>query len=581
MEEEENKITSIWNLYEIGKEYNNMHGLYSEGRENYNFYNGNQWEGLKKPLKSSDPIVLNIIKPIIKYKTNIVNQNAYSIVFNPNTYETLDELETLKNVTKGLNQFVMRMWEKSQSGKKVKNIVRNSAINSEAIIHFFSDGEIINSEEIDKNNIYYGNESESDIEKQPYILVTFRKPVEDVKTLARKYKEEGKNKLTNADINKIVPDQDTLEQQGNEYMTQEISPMCLVVMKFKRNEKGTINVSASTRLVDILEEQDTEAKRYPLAHFIWEEQKGYARGLSEVRGLKANQIEINKTATRRSISVATTAFPKIVYDKDRVANPESLEQVGSKIELANVRADDVTKIVNYLRPATMSPDAFNLQQDLINGTRELAGAGDNATGNIDPTQASGKAILAVQQASQMPINEQVDNYKYFLEDCANIIFDIIKTEYVDGLTLYTQEETINDLGQTETFETPFKVTQKDLEAIDINLKIDITPQSPYDRYAMEMSLENLLVRGMITLEEYTEALPEDSSMPKPTLETIIRKRKEARNQIVAMQEQANALDSAINQEVIEQGGDIDGMSNMQVGGNEGQNPAEQQNNMAM
>ena len=575
MEEEENKITSIWNLYEIGKEYNNMHGLYSEGRENYNFYNGNQWEGLKKPLKSSDPIVLNIIKPIIKYKTNIVNQNAYSIVFNPNTYETLDELETLKNVTKGLNQFVMRMWE------KVKNIVRNSAINSEAIIHFFSDGEIINSEEIDKNNIYYGNESESDIEKQPYILVTFRKPVEDVKTLARKYKEEGKNKLTNADINKIVPDQDTLEQQGNEYMTQEISPMCLVVMKFKRNEKGTINVSASTRLVDILEEQDTEAKRYPLAHFIWEEQKGYARGLSEVRGVKANQIEINKTATRRSISVATTAFPKVVYDKDRVANPESLEQVGSKIELANVRADDVTKIVNYLRPATMSPDAFNLQQDLINGTRELAGAGDNATGNIDPTQASGKAILAVQQASQMPINEQVDNYKYFLEDCANIIFDIIKTEYVDGLTLYTQEETINDLGQTETFETPFKVTQKDLEAIDINLKIDITPQSPYDRYAMEMSLENLLVRGMITLEEYTEALPEDSSMPKPTLETIIRKRKEARNQIVAMQEQANALDSAINQEVIEQGGDIDGMSNMQVGGNEGQNPAEQQNNMAM
>ena len=581
MEEEENKITSIWNLYEIGKEYNNMHGLYSEGRENYNFYNGNQWEGLKRPLKSSDPIVLNIIKPIIKYKTNIVNQNAYSIVFNPNTYETLDELETLKNVTKGLNQFVMRMWEKSQSGKKVKNIVRNSAINSEAIIHFFSDGEIINSEEIDKNNIYYGNESESDIEKQPYILVTFRKPVEDVKTLARKYKEEGKNKLTNADINKIVPDQDTLEQQGNEYMTQEISPMCLVVMKFKRNEKGTINVSASTRLVDILEEQDTEAKRYPLAHFIWEEQKGYARGLSEVRGLKANQIEINKTATRRSISVATTAFPKIVYDKDRVANPESLEQVGSKIELANVRADDVTKIVNYLRPATMSPDAFNLQQDLINGTRELAGAGDNATGNIDPTQASGKAILAVQQANQMPINEQVDNYKYFLEDCANIIFDIIKTEYVDGLTLYTQEETINDLGQTETFETPFKVTQKDLEQIDINLKIDITPQSPYDRYAMEMSLENLLVRGMITLEEYTEALPEDSSMPKPTLETIIRKRKEARNQIVAMQEQANALDSAINQEVIEQGGDIDGMSNMQVGGNEGQNPAEQQNNMAM
>ena len=332
---------------------------------------------------------------------------------------------------------------------------------------------------------------------------------------------------------------------------------------------------------EVLKPQDTKCELYPFAHFVWEEKKGYARGISEVRGLIDNQIEINKTATRRSIAVKIGAFPKLVYDKDRVANPESLTQVGSSIELENVRADDVNKIVNYLRPATMSPDAFNLQQDLISGTRELAGAGDNATGNIDPTQASGKAILAVQQANQMPINEQVDNFKYFLEDCANIIFDIIKAYYVEGLTLYSQEENVNELGQTESIERPFKVSQEDLDKIDINLKVDITPQSPYDVYATVMTLENMLMKGLITLEEFVQALPEDSPEPKSDLETIIRKRKEARNMIVAMQQQANALDSAINQEVIEQGGDTDGMSNMQVSGNEGQNPAEQQNNMAM
>ena len=232
--EEEEKKTSIWTLYEIGKEYNNMRGLYAEGRENYNFYHGRQWEGLIRPIRSGDPIVLNIVKPIIKYKTNIVNQNSYAIVFNPNTYETPEELEELNNVTKGLNQFTMRMWEKSQSGKKVKNIVRSSAINGEGIIHFFTDGEIINSEEIDKNNIYYGNESEPNIQEQPYILVTFRKPVEDVKNLARKYKEEGKNHISNSEIKQIVADKEIYEQQGQDKMIEEISPMCLVVMKFKR-----------------------------------------------------------------------------------------------------------------------------------------------------------------------------------------------------------------------------------------------------------------------------------------------------------------------------------------------------------
>lgn len=578
--EEKEQITDIWNLYEIGKNYNNFMGVYTEGKENYDFYSGNQWEGLKRPKSSSEPITLNIVKPIIKYKTNIVNQNAYTIVFNPNTYETVEELATLRSITKGLNQFVMRMWEKSQSGKKVKNIVRNSAINSEGIIHFFTDGEIIDSEEIDKNNIYYGNENESNIQAQPYILATFRKPVKEVKELARKYRDEHKNALTDNQINMIVSDQDTWEQQGNENMTVEISPMCLVVMKFERNDKGTIEVSASTRTVEILKPQDTECELYPFAHFIWEEKKGYARGISEVRGLIDNQIEINKTATRRAIAVKIGAFPKLVYDKDRVNNPENLTQVGSSIELKDVRADDVQKIVNYLRPATMSPDAFNLQQDLITGTRELAGAGDNATGNVDPTQASGKAILAVQQASQMPINEQVDNYKYFLEDCANIIFDIIKAYYVEGLTLYSTEEQINELGQTESIEKPFKLSQKELDKIDLNLKVDITPQSPYDVYATVMTLENMLMKGLINLEEFTEALPEDSPEPKSDLETIIRKRKEARNMITAMQEQANALNSAISQELINQGGEVDGMPEMS-GGDEGIIANREQNQVPM
>lgn len=579
--EEKIQVTDIWNLYELGKQYNNNVGLYSEGEENYNFYLGKQWENLKKPKSSSDPIVMNIVKPIIKYKTNIVNQNAYEIVFNPNTYETLDELEALKSVTKGLNQFVLRMWEKSQSGKKVKNIVRTSAINSEGIIHFYNEEDRIESEEIDKNNIYYGNENESNIQHQPYILATFRKPVKDVQELARKYREEHRNNLSDMEIRMIESDSDIWEQQGKDKMQTEISPMCLVVMKFERQENGNIWVSASTRQVEILKLEDTGCKLYPFAHFVWEEVKGYSRGLSEVRGLIDNQIEINKTATRRAIAVKMGAFPKLVYNRENVTNPEALEQVGSKIELKELKADDVNKVINYLRPATMSPDAYNLQQDLITGTRELAGAGDTATGNVDPTQASGKAILAVQQASQMPINEQVDNFKYFLEDCANIIFDIIKAYYVDGLTLYSSEEQIDELGQTETFERPFTITAEQLERLDVNLKIDITPQSPYDIYAVVMTLENMLMKGLITLEEFTEALPEDSPEPKADLESIIRKRKENRKMIAQMQEQMNAINSAINQVAIEQGGGLDAMSDMSASGNVSQGANGEQGSLPM
>lgn len=574
---EDVKTTDIWNLYELGKNYNRNQNLYNEGEENYNYYHGRQWEGLKKPKSSSEPIVLNIVKPIIKYKVNIVNQNSYQIVFNPNTYETYEELEMLRSVTKGLTQFINRMWEKSQTGKKVRSIVKNSAINSEGIIYFYNEDDNVLSEEIDKNNIYYGNENDSDIQNQPYILVIFRKTVKEVKETAKKYRDLGLNNLTDEEINNITSDMENWEQQGKDKMLIEVSPMCLVIKKFERKEDGKIYVSEASKTCDLIIPQSTECELYPFAHYIWEEEKGYARGISEVRGLLENQREINKTATRRAIAVKLGAYPKLVVDRNRVANPSALNQVGSVVELDNMRADDVNKVINYLRPTSMSSDAYNLQQDLISGTRELAGAGDTATGNVDPTQASGKAILAVQQASQQPLSEQIENYKYFLEDCAKVIFELIKVYYIDGITLYTSEDTVNELGQTESIERPFKLTQKQLEEVDVNLKIDVTPQSPYDRYAQEMSLENLLTSGHITLEEYTEALPEDSTMPKPSLESIIKKRKETRKQITAMQQQVNAMDSAIKQELIQQGGDINAMSEMPTSGNASSENIGQQN----
>lgn len=579
--EVEENLTDSWRLYEIGKNYNRLRGLYDEGKENYDYYHDKQWEGLKRPTNSSEPIVLNIIKPIIKYKTNIVNQSSYEIVFNPNTYETLEDLEILRSVTKGLNQFLMRIWEKSQSGKKAKKVVKKSAINSEGIMYFYPKEDTVYSEEIDKNNIYYGNESEVEIQNQPYILVTRRLTVEEVKDMARYYREKGLNELTDEEIETITSDMDYYEQQGKEYMMEEISEMCLLIIKFKKNKEGIICCSASTKTCDIYKNQDTGCKLYPFAHFIWEEEEGYARGISEVRGLLPNQRELNKTATRIAIATKIAAFPKLVVDSERVVNRESLNQVGSTVELTNMRADDVSKVISFLRPAQMSNDAYKLMQDLITQTRELAGAGDNATGNVDPTQASGKAILAVQQANQMPINEQVDNYKYFLEDCGNIIFDIIKAYFVDGLTLYTTTEEVNDLGQTESVQRPFKISQKELEELDVDIKIDITPQSPYDRLAQEIALENMLFKNIIKFEEYVESLPEGSSMRKPVLEAIIRKRKEVRKQIAVMQQQMNEMDSAIKQEIINQGGMVDEMSNMQAGGNvsEGTNP--EQNNLPM
>ena len=67
-----------------------------------------------------------------------------------------------------------------------------------------------------------------------------------------------------------------------------------------------------------------------------------------------------------------------------------------------------------------------------------------------------------------------------------------------------------------------------------------------------MSLENLLSAGKITFEEYVNALPEDSTMPKSKLKEILKTREEKNKIITEIEKQGNALNGAMEQVMIQQ-----------------------------
>lgn len=569
MEEEKDFLTDEWKLYERGKSYNLAMGLYEDTEKNYDFYHGKQWNNAK--LGNVQPITLNVIRPIVKYKVGVLNSNDYQIVFNPNVYENYQQGQNLKNICKSLNKFANRLWELEQVNKKVREILKDSCINAEGIAHAYEVDEEIKTEVIDKTNVYYGDESNDNIQEQPYILITYRRTVESVKEEARE------NGMSEEEINKITMDSDYEEQSGRESRIDEISPMCLVILKYYK-KNGTVWLKKSTKTATIMKDADTKLKLYPVAHMVWEDVKGYARGTGEVKYIIPNQIEINKTATRRTIAVQMCAFPKLVANKRYISNTSSLNKVGTTILVDEMSTDDVSKVVNYLRPTTMSTDALNLQQELMKDTQDLAGAGDTLNGNVDPTQASGKAILAVQQAGQQPLKEQLEKFKTFLEDLARIYFDMLQTYSKNGITV-TQEETNPKTG--EIIETPYVISKEELNNAKLNVKIDISPNSSYDKFAREQSIENLFLSGNITLEEYAKALPIDAVMDKTTLDNIIKDRQERNKKLTEIQMQANQLESAMNQVMELQGGGMNEMSTMQTSGNGGQGSQGQPSEVAM
>ena len=531
---EEENVTQVWRDYQKGVMFNRTKNLYTNTEKNYNFYYGMQWEGAK--LGDIQPMVYNIIKPIVKYKLGVIYQNHYEIVFNPNSYETQQEGFLLQELCKALNRHIAKVWELQQADKKVREASKDACINDEGIVHSYFDDEIV-PEVIDKNNIYYGNENSPDIQSQPYIIISYRLPVTEVRLQAEKLGISEEN------IKLILPDGETTEQAGYNGITDEVNPMCLVLLKYYKKD-GKVFYTKGTRTVELEKEVPTNMDLYPVAHINWEEKKGSARGIGAVNGIIPNQIEINKIDARRALAVKIGAFQKLVYNKDLISNPKALNTVGGAISVkGGATVDDVRKAIGYIYPSSMSADAGNLSAEMKSNTRELEGAGDTATGNVDPTEASGKAILAVQQASQQPLSEQVENYKTFVEDLARIWFAMWKAYQVNGMQItYEQKDSEGNI-----IEQPGIIPYEVLERLEPNIKVDITPKSPYDRYAQEQSLENLFMADKITFEEYVDALPQGSVMPKNILEKIIERRKENQAKLTQMQMEADKINSAMKQ----------------------------------
>jgi len=537
MDREEIRETAAWQLYEKGRNYHRLTGIYTDTDRNYRMYNGNQWEGAK--LGDVEPVQKNFIKPIVKYKVGVIHDNLYAVNYSSQNFENKEFRKQAEKICEMLNKRASRIWEKDKLDFKIRRITKDAAINDEGImyVNYDSENQMPLNEIIKKNDVYYGNENDDDIQSQPYILIRKRMPVVNAIDMAIK---EG---LPESKLDFIIGDNDTFEESG-EAAKQELDDMVTIITKMWK-EEGTVHFSVSTRWLDIKENKDSGLTYYPVAHMNWEEKEGSARGEGEVRYLIPNQIEVNRTEVRRVLTVKYQAYPQKIVNSEKIINPGAVNQVGGVIKVkGGMSVDDVAKVISTLPPAQMSPDVKQLQEDLIQVTRDLSGAGEIATGQVNPEDASGRAILAVQQASRSPMTEQKESCKDFIEDIAKIWLDMDTTYNANGLSL---EEEVQDPMTGEMTVQLVKIPQTALRELQAAVKVDITPKGAFDKYAQEMSIENMFQAGMFNIQRlqelkvYVNLLDDDSVMPKQKLEEAIELMEEEQRKIAVMNAEAQIM----------------------------------------
>lgn len=598
---EEEKLTQIWKEYSQIKQYLNGKDYYKQLEMNYNFAKGDQWKNLKSggmPMP-----VDNIITPICNYKIGVVSQNNMTITFTDENFsrEDMEEIEDgtsfrkiAEKVIDKINKNIGRFFEANNLENNTWDYDEENCISGNVGMYIYEDED--NNKRADMiygNNIFFADENNNDVQDQSFILITFRRPVEKIREEARKH-GLGEDKIA-----EIVADNDLNEQIGNKEEVKDEQGKALCILKLYKKEKEvtktqdrtiineygqeeiiqeevkekktTVHMMKSTKNVIYVPETDLGLTLYPVAFDTWINEKNSIRGRGEPQDKIENQIEINRTMARRDIAIAMAAYPKAAYNSNFIENPSALDKVGVAIEVKDKTVQSVRNAIDYLQPAQISPDAKNFCDELSQKTKDNASASDTALGNINPEKASGRSIIAVQDASAIPINVHVARKKKFYEDIGRILFDFMQNVDVDGQQVIISN-TDDETGQTttEVEQIPYEIMQR----LKVGVKVNVSQTDPFSILAMEQMWDSLFQNGAITFEEWVSGLSNNSKYNKSKLEEIIKKRKEKEREIALIEQQITKQQSQINgklqeqnnQEIANIAGDIEAQQNQILGG---------------
>ena len=516
-------IHGIWEKYNKSKTYMEKKNILVKTEKSWQMYAGKQWEAVQDSKGMENLPMLNFIKPTVDYKVSTVAQHSVTALFsdlNGQNEDIINRLNLLFDIS----------WEKAKMNRTAWKNLKHAAIEEDSYVFWGEGGDTRKTPQIVHNTqMHLGDENITNIQDQPWIIIEERLEPELVRERARL------TGVSKKDIELIQPDK---EMDTTLLNKEEVKGKVTSLLYMEKDIKtGIVWTGRCTKQVMYQQVKpiqqtkggqlyDTGLTMYPIVPMIWLELPNDARGMSEVEQLIPNQLELNKTLARRSISIKMTAYPRLAYDDSSIANPEDLDKVGAAIKLNGGNAQAVGNMIAYLAPQAMSADAKQLSDELLSQTRTLAGASDAQLGNIDLSRVSGTAAQTIRDQQQVPLNEQVSMYQDFVENVALLWFELWKVYFPDGIDM-----------------DGVMITAEEIEAVKPNVRVDIAEDTTLSKMATQQELTNLFNNGKISFEEYAEAYPEHASIPKDVLMNIVARRQEmiAQGQM-PVDENGNPLD---------------------------------------
>lgn len=481
---------SVFAEYNAGLQFCEGIDLYDTVQVNENFFIGKQWEGVQS--NGLPTPVFNFLKRVVLFSVANISTDNLKLHAKPLAGDSDTPVWMLETYSDILNAQFAAIFEKNKLGGCIREYCRNAAVDGDGCMYSWWDDTMetgqmskggIRTEVLQNTQIMFGNPNSRDVQSQPYIIILRRMLVSEAVRYARRMGASEDN------VDAITPDE---KENGNIEMDQLGGNKVTVMLRLWRSEEtGTIHAYECTQAAELRSEWDMGIKLYPLVWMPWDYVQDCYHGQAMITGLIPNQIFVNKLFAMSMISLMTLAYPKVMYDKTRIAGWSS--KVGAAIGVSG-NVDGAAKIVD---PAQISPQISQFIELAISYTQKFLGATDVALGDTRPDNTS--AIIALQRAAATPMELTKQNLLQSVEQMGEIYMEFMAEYY--GIRQVEVED--SRTGEKLYMEFDFGV----LRDVPCSIDLDAGASSYWSEIANMQTLDNLLMQGKIPTSEYLRRLP--------------------------------------------------------------------------
>ena len=571
-------VTELWRDYENGVAYQGSSGLSVKLPQFVRFFEGDQWPKATKNTKNLPRPVVNIIKMICRNKKSAITATPWRIV-----YKCENRMADIQKFNDFSQYITKEMGQEALDRKAVFDGVKKGSY----FFHYYWDAEAkgkdgtreggLRCETIDPLSIFFADPTQTDEQKQKWILIASREEVDSLRAKCDK----------GVDKELIRPDEyadkyGTVEQEG--------SKLCTVLTRYFRIngevyiEKATRNViinkafplapdlEAAAKELGLDEEgqRDIDAPNnslpdgksgealtsdrvraplYPIVVGSYEEKEKSIYGLSEIEGLIPNQKAINFNIAMSLLNAQQMAWGKYIV------LPGALKGQIINNEPGQVLTDN-TNTGNGIKKMTASALESNPMQ-LVNSltqlTRSVSGASEVMTGETIGANMSGAAIAHLQAQAQQPIEDLKNNFKLVKIKQGKVLAQFYKLFYSAKEFVFTKEAVKTDaqgapimnaqgLPQKQEVSQVGVFNGADYENVEFEVVVEAVAGTKSSTAGDINILETLFARGAIDLKTFIACYPEDAITNKSEILKFIEEREASSvMQLQAQVQQLTAL----------------------------------------